>query len=370
MWWAGPDCCPMNGMLQRVIASFALPDSPGAPEAIVYVPEGRNLITPLSQPKGILFNVPPERGPEIAANLDRQLQDMRTRNVIPWTDFEHTRKAPASGYPTRFFYREGDGVMAAMDWSGSGRVAVENRDVRYFSPEVWIDDDGVPVQLPDRGPLGGLVAEPAFRTIKPVAASDAGNENHDQPDPDKTMKLVFATCGLLSQSEAALETAETLAAQRVTALKADSAELVRVKASLADVEKERDELKDKVTAAEDEAKAQREKRASDLVTAAVTDGRIAPKDDKTKGFYIRLISAGDADAEEALAALPSVKPGDGTVRVVAADGDKSGEGEHAFIKESLKLVTAGQAADIDAAMDIVVTRNPQLYADYNKSLHG
>lgn len=353
-------------MLTRVIASFALPDAPGVPEAIVFVPEGRNLITPLSQPKGILFNVPPERGPEIAANLDRQLQEMRTRNVIPWTDFEHTRKAPASGYPTRFFYREGDGVMAAMDWSGSGRKAVENRDVRYFSPEVWIDDDGVPVELPDRGPLGGLVAEPAFRTIKPVAASDAGIENHDEHNPIDTMKLVFATCGLLTQSEASLESAETLAAQRVTALKADSAELVRVKASLADVEKERDDYKAKVTAAEDKAKKEREKRADTLIVAAVADGRIAPQDEQTKGFYRRLITAGDADVEAALKALPSVKPGTNNVRVTAADGQ--GEKGSNFETKAKALVTAGQASDIDQAYEIVAANDPEAYGEYMKSL--
>lgn len=145
----------------------------GAPTEIVFIPEGSHKITPQSHPKGVTISLPPERGEEIAAKLNATLQRRLGENVKPWFDFEHSRKFPASGYPTSFRYQPGKGIMAVVDWSGSGKRAIDSRDVRYFSPEFLIDEAGVPHDLPQRGPLGGLVTEPAFRQIQPLAASEA-----------------------------------------------------------------------------------------------------------------------------------------------------------------------------------------------------
>lgn len=250
----------MRAMTRELITALAcaLPDE-GAPAEIVFIPEGSHKLTPKSHPKGISVNVPAEQGEAIAAAFNRDLA--KRGNVKAWFDFEHTRKFPASAYPTAFRYQAGVGVMAAVDWSQSGRTAVEGRDVRYFSPEFYIDKQGIPNGLPDRGPLGGLVTEPAFRDIPAIAASDS------DPMTD------------LSHTVTDLKT-------RLTA-----------------AETERDALKAKVAAAEADAKKLAEARADDLVKAAIADGRIAAKDEKIQGFYRRLITAGDADAEEALGNL-------------------------------------------------------------------
>lgn len=265
----------MRAMTRELITALAcaLPDE-GAPAEIVFIPEGSHKLTPKSHPKGISVNVPAEQGEAIAAAFNRDLA--KRGNVKAWFDFEHTRKFPASAYPTAFRYQAGVGVMAAVDWSQSGRTAVEGRDVRYFSPEFYIDKAGIPNGLPDRGPLGGLVTEPAFRDIPAIAASDAEAD----PTSDSMDTTILATIGLITAGEAALPDALTVATARVTDLKA------------------------KVTAAEGEAKKLAEARADDLVKAAIADGRIAPADEKAAGFFRRLISAGDADAEEALAGLP------------------------------------------------------------------
>lgn len=142
-----------------------------APAEIVFLPEGRHKLTPKSHPKGIDVNVPADRGEAIAAAFNRDLA--KRGNVRGWLDFEHSRKHPASGYPTSFRYQPGEGIMASIEWSASGRAAVEGRDVMYFSPEFYVDRDGVPTNLPDRGPIGGLVTEPAFREMRRIAASEA-----------------------------------------------------------------------------------------------------------------------------------------------------------------------------------------------------
>ncbi len=151
-----------------------LPES--APLEIVFIPEGSHRITPQSHPKGITVNLPPHRGQEIVARLQKSLENRLQQNVKPWFDFEHTRRFPAAGYPTAFRYEAGKGIIATVEWSASGSKAIEGRDVRYFSPEFHVDTEGFPVAIPEKGPAGGLVTEPAFREITPLAASHAKRE--------------------------------------------------------------------------------------------------------------------------------------------------------------------------------------------------
>ncbi|MFT3991678.1 MAG: hypothetical protein QM680_09755 [Luteolibacter sp.] len=86
-------------MNQLVTASFVIPAEKNAPDAIVYLPEGKHRIFPQSHPDGVEIHMPAERGEAIAASLNSQLQERRQQNVIPWLDLEHTGKAPATGYP-------------------------------------------------------------------------------------------------------------------------------------------------------------------------------------------------------------------------------------------------------------------------------
>jgi hypothetical protein len=162
---------PLHHRVNTLIAALdsALPE--GLATEIVFIPEGSHRITPQSHPKGIVVHLPPEKGASVAARLQEILEKRLQENVKPWFDFEHTRKFPASGYPTAFRYEAGRGVIATVEWSSSGRNAIDGRDVRYFSPEFYIDKEGVPNGVPERGPLGGLVTEPAFREIPAIAAS-------------------------------------------------------------------------------------------------------------------------------------------------------------------------------------------------------
>lgn len=150
---------------------FAANATAGAPAEIVFIPEGRHRLTPKSHPAGVLVHLPPERGDAIAAIFNADLA--KRGGIRAWFDFEHRRAMPVSGYPTRFRYERGRGIMAAVDWSRSGREALEGGDVGYFSPEFYVDAQGYPAGLPDRGPAGGLVTEPAFRTMERIAAAES-----------------------------------------------------------------------------------------------------------------------------------------------------------------------------------------------------
>jgi hypothetical protein len=353
-----------------LITALFAPLTAGNTKEIVYVPEGKHVITPKSHPKGVTVNVPPERGEAIAAALDAELQKRHGNNVKPWFDFEHSRKYPSAGKPIAFSYEKGKGIICTVEWSRSGREAIEGGDVGYFSPEVYIDANGIPNGIPDRGPVGGLVMEPAFRDIPAVTATDA--DTHSTPNAMSQL-LILATIGLLSREEASLENAETLGRDRLTALKAQAARIPEIEGKVTAAEKERDELKTKVTAAETAVQEAAKKRAEDLVKAAVTDGRIAGQDEETKKGFTERISAGDAFAEKMLGGLPKLHEGLGTPLITAGAADRTAGGEkndgaHAFVVEARKLVTAKQAEDEEEAMAIVASEKPKLYKEYCDSI--
>lgn len=357
----------MRNLITAAIAS-ALPDE-GIPAEIVYLPEGEHRITPYVNGKAesVTVNVPPARGAEIAASLQGALDRRQKANVRPWFDFEHKAGA-ASALPKSFRYEAGKGIIAAVEWTNAGRAAVEGKDFSYFSPVFYLGEGGVPEGLPERGPLGGLVNEPAFREIPRIAASDAAGTTENNA---MSQFLILATCGLLSQTEAAREDAESLARQRVSAMRGDADTLRTVQASLSEITAERDDLKKKLEASEAKVKQAAEKRAGDLVSAAAADGRIAPKDEKTQGFYKRLIAAGDAEAEEALKALPKQHAGlEKPVIVAGANGADPTTNAEGFLAEARKLVSAGQARSEEEAYGIVATRRPDLYEAYTKQFEA
>jgi len=334
------------------------------PAEICYVPEGKRKIYPLSHPDGVWVDLPSEKGEAIAAAFNQQLGDLGKETVKPWLDFEHTGKYPSAGIPTAFRYEKGKGLMCAVDWSVSGRKAIRGKDVGYFSPRVDIDENGVPCGLPERGPLGGLVTEPAFRDMPAIAASSA-----QHPNLDTNMSLL-AACGLLTPTEAALDNAQITASSRVTALKGAAERLATVEASLSKAEKDRDEWKDKFEKAETAAKANREKVAKEKVSAAVAAGKILANDTVTQQYFTERVTAGDAISEQMLEKLPVLNNGIDKPTVTAgADRTVTGGGkEHAFVTEARSLITAGEAKSEGAAFTILAGRKPDLYEDYSKSL--
>ncbi len=157
------------------------------PEWIVFIPEGRHWIHPQSHRGGTVVHMPAERGEKIAATFNAALARHR---VGAWIDFEHTRKAPASGYPKEFRYEAGRGLLARIEWSSAGRRALEGGDVGYFSAEFYKDREGVPMGLPESGPIGGLVTEPAFGEIGRIAAGARLGE--EELTPYERLAAAFA----------------------------------------------------------------------------------------------------------------------------------------------------------------------------------
>jgi phage I-like protein len=343
--------------MRSLITAFAsaLPVE-GIPDEIVYLPEGEHQITPWvdGKPKPITVKVPAARGTQIAASLQASLVRRQQANVRPWFDFEH-KAGVASALPKSFRYEPGRGVMASVEWTGAGRAAIEGKDFSYFSPVFFLGDDGVPDGLPERGPLGALVNEPAFREIPRIAASDAAESIEEPP---AMSKLIFAALAI----SAAAENAETEAVKAIDKLKVEAAD---AKSEAARLKTENDALTKRVEASDASAATARKERADTLVKAAVADGRIAPKDTEKQDKFRAKIEAGDTFAEEILAQLPKQHAGLDKP-VITAGADKTAATN---IDEKAKaLVTAGDAKDLDEARGIIFASDAEAYSAYLASL--
>lgn len=168
-----------------ITAGFSSSLGKQAPPEILYIPVGRNKInaTVGGKPSEVVVNVPAERGHTIAAALQSALEKRLSGTVRPRLAFDHSKTGPASGHPKAFRFEPSKGIVLSLDWSDSGRKSIEGGDYGYFSPTFYVDSNGVPADLPEKGEIGSLVDEPAFREIGLIAANDAGDDglsSHDR----------------------------------------------------------------------------------------------------------------------------------------------------------------------------------------------
>lgn len=347
-------------MPRIVTAAFTSAIPKNAPSEIVYIPVGSNKInaTVGGKPGEITVNVPAERGQAIAASLQSALEKRLAGPVRPRLAFDHQRSGPASGHPQSFSFDPARGIILATSWSSSGKAAIEGGDYGYFSPTFYIDDAGVPTGLPEKGEIGSLVDEPAFRNIGLIAASEAYLHEENQPSYPMS-KLIFAALAI----SAAAENAETEAVKAIDKLKVEASD---AKAEALRLKSENEALTKKVEAADAAAAAARKERADTLVKAAVADGRIAPKDLEKQDKFRAKIEAGDTFAEEILAQLPKQNDGLGK-SVVVAGADKAVAASD-FEGKARALVTAGQAKTLDEAIGLVAASDPTAYTNYLATL--
>jgi Mu-like prophage I protein len=63
-----------------------------------------------------------------------------------------------------------------VDWTSAGERAVRGRDYSYLSPSFLLADNKI-VGLPQSGSIGSLVNNPAFQSIRRIAASESRTED-------------------------------------------------------------------------------------------------------------------------------------------------------------------------------------------------
>lgn len=234
------------------------------PAEIQWMPPGKHTITGSQGGKPTtLTAIVDEVGAERMSALLTQLlaKSAAGEEDMPYIDFNH-EDAAASGHPTSFRWGGDDpktgGIRAAIDWTGPGRVALEGKSYRRFSPSFYVDSQGRVLSAPLN--MGGLVNRAAFKTIAPIVSREASGS---QPQKDS-----------MSEKES-ISPEELAALNKAVALK---------DTSIAD-------LKSQVTNLQTQIATQAKSAAKDTVDAAIKAGKLAPQATALHGLLIDAIAA-------------------------------------------------------------------------------
>ncbi len=172
----------LSGKMEKISAAFSAEPFDGkAPDEIVYMPLGRHEISASKNGKPAVVKVFVTRS--VAEKFDAQLKQAiadaaEGKASRPFVDFQH-EGGRAAAIPTGFSWNASKGIMLHLDWTASGRAAIEGRDFSYFSPE-WVQSGEEPSSLALPGPVGGLVNTPAFQNLGKIAAALTTNPNMDE----------------------------------------------------------------------------------------------------------------------------------------------------------------------------------------------
>jgi phage I-like protein len=299
-----------------------------APEGVLYMPAGDHTIfcRVNGEPKEIDVHV----DADTAEMLQADLEELLKADVKPFIDYNHKGEASAAT-PLRFTWVEGDGLYLELEWSRSGKENVEGKDFKHFSPTFQIDKDGYPTGLPESGPIGALVNNPAFRQQKEILdqiaaelAADARAASKPKPK-QKSMSIAEAGKGLkalakeLFGDDAPDEDDDQMPEKILKKIKAMKKSLQDAEAKAKKAADDADDAKGKKEEAEAELVTLRESKAAAAVDAVIAAGKMPGKDEKTRKFYVESYlrdPVGTQHALDALGARSALKP---LVKVDGAD---------------------------------------------------
>ena len=321
---------------------------PALKDLIQYMPAGVNNIhaTKAGKPTELDVLVDARSADVLQRALQAHLQSDRHR---PYFDFDHAG-GRASARPTEFFWSESPepGVYARVQWTKSGAAAVEGGDYGAFSPSFFVDDQTPARVVGAPFDMGGLVNDPAFRRIKPVAAKRAANP--DTMNKTKQLAALIRTLSTLQTEIAALRAkeddpaAQSQADEKLKLVEAKHAEFERITDELRAEEEgavageatltindasgairakdsELEALRQDKARLEGEVKATRQREATAAVKTAVERGVLPAQDKAEQEHWRKLIEENPLMAERLLK-LPAnrlIQAG----RVVLPDGAAS-----------------------------------------------
>lgn len=286
-----------------VTSEYAVALDGALPAEVMFMPAGHTTISPSvnGEPKQISVTVNQRTADVLQAELDQLLLG----NVRPYIDFDH-KSGAAAAIPKKFAWKEGEGVMLELDWTGAGKSAVGGRDYSYFSPTFLLNDSGDPAGLPKSGAIGALTNNPAFREIKRIAASNGVGCTDNLGENTMTEEEATALRTELEIVRAENQTLKEVADKRVS-------------------DNELEVLRAENKALRDAAEAQRveavEREADQLIQGAIKDGKIAPKNEPVKASLKKWILADHDGAKAHIESLPVTPAFKTVVTVTSAHRD-------------------------------------------------
>lgn len=285
--------CPVQQFSQEdAIFAEALVPFDDVSEWVQWMPGGEHSITATQRGKKIttVVKVTPTGASAVQAALEDYLHNERQR---PFFDFNHDGKT-ASAWPLEFAWRETPepGIYARVEWSGSGKTAIRNKDYRAFSPSFFLNPDkqvaGAPMNM------GALVNDPAFRSIAPLWARRAGDDsNTNDGNNDTTMNgdTQAAELAALQAKIVALEQENAEVKARDESNTTELSEAIKAK------DAELEEVRNKFAEMERLTKERARRDAEAIVASAVTRGVIPPKDTAAQEKWRELIVADPKNAD-------------------------------------------------------------------------
>lgn len=320
----------MTSILTITAAAVALPAAvKTAPEWLMYMPAGEQQIDAGvdGKPQTLTLTVTAAD----AATLQTSLEELRASGPAPFFGFDHV-DGRASAWPQEFQWRE-TGIWARVRWTpdGTAGVTVPSPEMlpayQYFSPGFRYDQKAKRIIGLIPGEAGSLVNNPAFREIAKVAAKNVPAPAGQPKNPDmKHTEIAEAVvkAGLLTEAEAAGDTAGTLTSERLTAL--NKSDTVRA-SQAADIQTWRA----RAEKAETTLTTMRESAAASAVAEAVRAGIIPAKDDKTQEFWRgAIIDHGDTAVKAMTAGKPVVPADSGAGSPGAATTPAQDDAENSY----------------------------------------
>jgi len=342
-----------------VTSEYAVALDGELPAEVMFMPAGKSTINPSvnGEAKQISVTVDQRTADVLQAELDQLL----VANVRPYIDFDH-KSGAAAAIPKKFAWKEGEGVMLELDWTGAGKSAVGGRDYSYFSPTFLLNDSGDPAGLPKSGAIGALTNNPAFREIKRIAATYGAGYTDNLGENQMT-----------EEEAAALRTElETVRAENQTLKEAADKQVS---------DNELEVLKAENKALREAAEAQRvesvNREADQLIQGAIKDGKIAPKNETVKASLKKWILA---DYDGAKAHMESLPPNPAFKTVVTVTGAHKDVGRPAPVKDTtlsstnsgklckaavLEYQAAHKGVSWESAWEICAARQPEIFAAAN-----
>lgn len=286
-----------------------------APVELQYMPPGTHRINASRNGKPVTLDITVDAS--TADRLNQFLQEQLTKATEgnddrPFFDFNHEDRE-AAAWPTEFYWAGDDiktgGVRAKIEWSGAGEKAIKEKTFRRFSPTFVPDEAGHVIGSETN--MGGLVNRAAFKSIAPLFAKG------ETPGTQISRSASSSESSVIIHPQSAIMTIKSKlhSLKIIDSVEASEADIVTaIEAKFTQLETENQELKNRIEALD-------VARATAHVEAAVTAGRIAPKDDESKAFWQDALIRDEAKAVKALEALP-VNPV--LAKITGGDDPKSG----------------------------------------------
>lgn len=338
----------MQSASDSVIIALANSGADGAPPSeIQWMPPGEHEIraTKNGKPATLKVRVDKSAADAVTASFAALLD----KGKRPYLDFNHAG-GESAGRVTSVRWAGEDpkdgGIRATVEWSAKGSDAIKGGSYFSFSPTFTIGKDGKVTGTSAN--MGGLVNEPAFTQIAAVAAS----ESNPATNMNKTI-AALAAAGIpvtaeMNDDEAAVAVSAALAANKGTVQASET------------LKTENDTLKARVTELEGTVKASAVRRAEEVVAAAAAAGRIPPKDDATRKFWVDAIVTAGESAVSALQAMPVGVP-KAPDRKSAKDGNEAGTIEAKQTAAIAEVRAANKGMTFDAAFQAAAAKNPELF---------